>query len=302
MLASLSKNTVKQYDVCFKKWWNFCKVNSINVFSASVPNVIYFLTQLYNKGCQYGTLNSYRSALSLIIGSFISKDDRMQRFFKGVFRLRPQLPKYTSTWDTNCVLDYLNSWHPNESISLDQLSKKTITLLALTTAHRIQTLSKINIKNIKISSQCICIQIPDIIKTSRPGSMQPVLYLPFFPHKPTICPAKTLSAYLDQTSSLRKSNHLFVSTKKPHKLVGSQTLSRWVKTTLGLCGIDTTVFSAHSTRHASTSHAHSVGVSVDAIRNTAGWSGNSLVFGKFYKRPILYNSNMSLARSIIDNQ
>lgn len=281
MLASLSTNSIKQYDVCLRKWWNFCRNKSINVYTTSVPSVIDFLTQLYDQGSQYGTLNSCRSALSLILGPTISNDDRLQRFFKGVFRLRPPQPKYNVTWDTNCVLDRVTEWYwyPNIELSLDLLSNKTVTLLALITAHRVQTLSKINIKNIQMTPGCILIKIPDILKTTKIGSKQPILYLPFFTENPSICPAETLLCYLNRTAPLRKSDSLFVAIKKPHKPVGTQTLSRWIKRTLSDCGIDVTVFSAHSTRHAATSRARSRGVSIDTIRNTAGWSGNSNTFG-----------------------
>lgn len=301
MMASLSANSLKQYDTCLRKWWNYCEHTHTNVFIASIPTVIHFLTKQFHQGAQYGTLNSCRSALAILLGSTISKDDRIQRFFKGVFRLRPSLPKYSYTWDTNCVLDHLSQWYPNEELSFDKLTRKTITLLALTTAHRLQTLSKINIKNINVSSNHISIRIPDIIKTSKAGSKQPMLYIPFFNQKPAICPAATLICYTNKSTPFRKSDLLFVGIKKPHTAVGTQTLSRWVKTTLSECGIDTSVFSAHSTRHASTSRAHSLGVSVDAIRNTAGWSGNSTVFARFYNRTILNNDCTSLAHSIINS-
>lgn len=259
-----------------------------HVYSASIPTVISFFTMLYNNGSQYGTLNTCRSALSLILDHDITSDSRLQRFLKGVFRLRPPLPKYNSTWDTNCVLDHLDTWYPNENISFDQLSRKTLTLLALTTAHRMQTLSKINVKNVECQSNTIAIKIPDFIKTTRPGSKQPIIYLPFFRDKPSICPAQTLIAYLDRTKELRKSDYLF-------------SLSRWIKRTLSECGIDARLFSAHSTRHAAASRARSLGVSVHAIRRTAGCSGNSNTFARFYNRTILANDDLSLAQAIIND-
>lgn len=299
MMASLSHNSFKQYDSCLKKWWNFCNIHNMNPYDSSVPNVIYFLTELYNNGSQYGTLNSCRSALSLVLGPTLTKDDRLQRFLKGVFRLRPPQPKYNVTWDTNIVLDHLSSWYPNNEISLDKLTFKTVMLIALASAQRVQTLSKINIRNIHTSPDRIIIKIPDIVKTSRPGSNQPVIYLPFFSDRPTVCPANSLQNYLEITSSLRKSDNLFIGIKNPHRAVGAQTLSRWLKHTLGECGIDTNVFSAHSTRHAATSQAHSRGVSVDVIRNTAGWSGRSNTFARFYQRLITDCSESDLARSLI---
>lgn len=67
-------------------------------------------------------------------------------------------------------------------------------------------------------------------------------------------------------------------------------------------GIDTEVFSAHSTRHASTSAAHRRGISLDLIKRCAGWSGNSLVFSKFYDRPLTSNCDEgAFAEAIYDS-
>lgn len=262
------------------------------MYEASIPNVMYFLTELFNQGAQYGTLNSHRSALSLIIGARIGSDDRITRLFKGFFKLKPPTPKYNIAWDPSIVLDYLENLYPYNELSLEDLTKKTVTLIILVTAHRVQTISKINIKNICVQPTFISIKIPDLIKTSRVGSVQPCLHLPFFSQRPAVCPANALRCYIDRTNALRgEIENLFISTKRPHKSVGSQTISRWVKSVLCSSGIDTTSFSAHSTRHASTSAAYRSGVSIDVIRRTAGWSGSSLVFGKFYQRPILNNNN-----------
>lgn len=269
------------------------------MYNPTVQDLLNFFTKLYDSSAQYGTLNSCKSALSLILGQTLTSDDRIKRFYKGVFRLRPPLPKYHTTWDTSVVLNSLANWYPNENLSLEELSKKLATLLALTTAHRVQTISKINILNIKFLIDQVNIMIPDLLKTSRPGALQPVLNLPVFKEKPQICPVTTLRSYLLKTQSLRTCNNLFISTKKPHKPITSQTLSKWIKLTLGSCGIDTSIFTAHSTRHATTSKAHQLGVNLNLIRQTAGWSGSSQTFGKFYNR-IIQDSNVnSFAKSIL---
>ncbi|XP_045775512.1 uncharacterized protein LOC123874302 isoform X1 [Maniola jurtina] len=300
MLSSLAESSIKQYDVCLKKWFTHCNRNSINMLEAPVPEVLQFLTSLYSSGAQYGTLNSCRAALSLILGSNISKDERIVRFFKGVFRLRPPLPKYNITWDTSRVLDYLTRYYPYEDLSLERLTMKCVTLLALVTTHRLQTLSKIKVKNIEMVSSQIIIKIPDLIKTSKPGSNQPALILPFFPERPAICPAQALTAYISKTSTLRSQEDLFISYKKPFKVVSTQTLSRWIKTVLKESGIDVSIFSAHSTRHAATSKAYRAGINIDIIRKTAGWSQNSSTFWKYYNRDLICNQeNSSIAKAII---
>ncbi|XP_049886293.1 uncharacterized protein LOC126380737 [Pectinophora gossypiella] len=302
MLASLSNNTIKQYDTCLKKWFAYCHQNNLNTYNTSVTNVLSFLTHIYNEGAKYGTLNSCRSALSLLLGQKIINNDFINRFLKGVFNLRPTLPKYNLTWDIDQVLNFIANWYPNEDLNLEKISKKLITLFALVTAHRAQTFSLIKAENITHNDSGFIIKIPDLIKTSRVGSQQPVLSLPYFSQRPEICPAKTLNVYLNKTRQLRQNtNSLFISFRKPHRSVCSQTLSRWVKNVLTSSGIDTNVFSAHSTRHAATSKALKLGVSLDSIRKTAGWSANSLVFAKYYNKLISNNvsSEIDFARNIL---
>jgi integrase len=302
MCASISDNTIKQYGVVFKKWFLYCNNHNVNVFEASVPYIISFLTEIFHTGVQYSTLNTYRSALSLIVNSRIGPDDRLTRLFKGFYRLRPPTPKYNFTWNPAVVLNFLENWYPNEDISLEQLTKKVVTLIALVTAHRVQTLSKIQISNIAhLNNERIIIKIPSLIKTSRPGSLQPCLVLPFFEEKPQICPAKALSVYINQTNSIRQDDQLFISFKSPYKPVCSQSISRWIKEILSNSGIDTNIFSAHSTRHASTSSAQRQGVNMDVIRKTAGWSDSSSVFARFYQKSLISDDSNDFATSILKN-
>lgn len=116
-----------------------------------------------------------------------------------------------------------------------------------------------------------------------------------------ICPADTLQHYLNKTEALRKDiKALFISFRKPFKKVSTQTLSRWLKDTLQDCGLDTNMFSAHSTRHASTSAAKRKGVNIDIIRNAAGWAERSATFAKFYDRPIIQDKTI-YGQAILSN-
>jgi hypothetical protein len=294
MLASLSDSTIKQYNTYLRQWYDYCIQLKIDYLQASVPHIISFLMKLYEDGSVYGSINCCRSALSLLVGPKITNDDRIARFIKGVFRLRPPRAKYDITWDPSTVLNYFSQKGENNSLPLEELSKKVITLLAIITAHRVQTFSLIKITNITTLSDKIYIKIPDHIKTSRVGSVQPSLVLPFFVNNTKICPASALLNYIDRTNSIRQCQNLFVAYKKPHKAVSSQTLSRWIKSTLENSGIDVTIFSAHSTRHAASSAAKRLGVSIDTIRRTAGWSSSSRVFAQFYNRDVIANEDFSL--------
>lgn len=180
------------------------------------------------------------------------------------------------------------------------ISKKLTTLLALISGHRMQSFSLIQLENIRISADKIEITIPARIKTSQKNAIQPLLTLPFF-HNKKICAAFTLLCYLDSTTEIRNSvKRLFISTNKPVKEVFTQSLSGWVNEVL-TSSVDTTVFSAHSTRHDTTSAAKRLGVDLDLIKKTAGWNKESKTFAKFYNR-IVRSDKQQFALSILESQ
>uniref|UniRef100_A0ABD2WDB4 Tyr recombinase domain-containing protein n=1 Tax=Trichogramma kaykai TaxID=54128 RepID=A0ABD2WDB4_9HYME len=297
----MSESTVKNYDSTLRNWWAFCKGDMPRISKPDTAEILTFLAKEYEIGKSYSTLNGIRSALALVADIEIAKDSNVKRFFKGVSKLRPAQPKYAYTWDPKVVLQYISTMGNNEDLSFKILSKKLITLLALTTGHRMQTFSLIEIRNIKISSEKIEIFVPATIKTSKTGALQPLLTLPYF-HDKLICAASCLTCYLNVSRNFRKEiSRLFVSTNKPTKAVGTQTLSRWVKDTLGESGVDTSVFTAHSTRHASTSKANRRGVDIEQIRKTAGWTQSSNTFARFYNRELAADNN-DFALSILNNE
>lgn len=296
MSASITSSTKSQYCSSWKLWWDYCHNKGCNFYNADVNQILDFLSICFQSGSSYGTLNNHRSAIAFINSCKVAQDDKLRRFFRGIFKLRPCFPKYNVTWNPAIVLDYLSS-QSNESVNVELITKKTVMLLALASGQRVQTLSLIKISNIKIYSDKIIILIDDLIKTSGIGRAQPVINLPFFSQDLSICPATTLQCYMNISSSHRTSlnDKLFLTYKKPFRPATSQTISRWLKDTLSASGIDTSIFSAHSTRHASTSSAARSGISIDIIRRSAGWTDQSSVFANFYNRPMV-DSDSNLLR------
>lgn len=275
--------------------------NKLEIYRYDVKNILRFLTEQFDKGAAYGSINCYRSALSLVLGSELGIDPRIKRFCKGVSKQRPPKPKYNVTWDPSKVLDHLCQWPSNEQLSLKQLSLKLVTLLALTTGQRMQTLSLIEIENIRTCKEYIEIKIPARIKTSGPGRAQPTLMLPFYEENKKVCVATTLQDYLSRTSEVRAGlKHLLISFKKPFNKITTQSISRWIKEVLGASGIDIDIFTAYSTRHASTSAAKRNGISIDLIKKTAGWTEKSKSFAKFYDLEMAKEST-SFANAVINN-
>lgn len=143
------------------------------------------------------------------------------------------------------------------------------------------------------------IRVPYRIKTSAPRRSQPLLSFSRFTERNNLCITSLLEHYLHRTKDLRSRDcdTLVISLKQPHKPVGVQTISRWIRETLTDCGVNSS-FTAHSTRHASTSLAAKK-VIVDLIKRAAGWTDESRVFAKFYNPPIVNTDEF--ANAILSN-
>lgn len=174
------------------------------------------------------------------------------------------------------------------------MTYKVAGLLALATGQRVQTLAAIDINNIRVLEDKIEIKITKRLKTSGKNKAQPTLILPFYTEDVNICPARTIQDYIAKTQTIRGDcDQLLITFKRPFHSASAQTISRWIKTLLTKSGIDTSHFTAHSTRHASTSAAARKGISYDTIRLAAGWSEKSKTFANFYQRPLIPNKDFA---------
>ncbi|XP_050309142.1 uncharacterized protein LOC126745361 [Anthonomus grandis grandis] len=301
IISSLAPSTFTQYNIYYRKWWSFCMSQSKSPYKYSLDTLFLFLTEQYNTGASYSTLNSQYSALSFVFSSIDKEKIFFKRFLKGIYRQKPPQPKYQITWDPSLALDYLAKIYPLPEVPMPKLTCKLVTLLALVTGHRIQTLSKIRIKNIAHFSNRLEIKIPDLIKTSSRNNCQPLLVVPYISENPSLCLASVIDEYIQRTQTHRSNEDdwLILTYAKPVHPATTQRISKWIKNTLSDSGVDINYFSSHSTRHAATSAAYRAGVSIEVIRKAAGWTQKSNTFNTFYNRPLSSDSTL-FARSILN--
>ena len=103
---------------------------------------------------------------------------------------------------------------------------------------------------------------------------------------PLICPIACLRLYIFSTDLLRSpvnEGHLFLCLIRPYRPASGNTLARWIKSFLAKSGVDTHIFSAHSTRGAAASDALRSGAPIDAVLRAGHWSRRS-TFDRFYNR------------------
>lgn len=288
-------STKRQYKVYIEKWIDFCGRNTIQALEATLPETLTFLTELFHSGVGYSAINTARSALSAILPSLqLGSNHITKKFMRGVFNRRPSLPKISSIWDVKCVFDLfrLPAWDI-ENLQLKTLTQKLAVLLILSACERVQFLASLSLSNMVHNDDgSFDFQINVLLKTSKPGNHKSVVkFRPF--QESSLCPATHLARYIRMTSYPNRNDALFLTYRKPHTAASKSSISRWIKEVLFLAGIDISVYGAHSTRSASTSHLKARGIDVDQIIKYVGWT-NAKTFARFYNKPIESGQQLSV--------
>ena len=247
---------------------------------------------LFHQGHQVSYLNVVRSGLSFFLSQLfpIGEDFRVKRLFRFFWKRRPVFPRYLVTWDVCKVLNYLASWHPPSSLSLKDLSLKTLALVAITSSDRAQTIEAIDVEHSEVTHEGIFFPIYSLLKCSKRGRPVKVVKCVRFEVE-GLDVSEYVTAYLQRTFSLRaravskglpKPRNLFLSyqTGKPLRRA---TISKYLLEVLGMAGVNTDCFKAHSTRAGAPSYQSARGASPGQILTQGDWKSLG-VFRKFYDR------------------
>ena len=212
----------------------------------------------------------------------------MKRLFKYYHLKKPIRPKYNTFWPVSQLLEFLKKWHPIESLSMKQLTLKTIALLALTSSDRGQTIHLTKISNMTMDGDEIKFVIKDRIKTTR-RVLKPKIVNVISCELEELNVLNYVKKYIEMTEEHRQSDQLFISWKS-WKPVTKATLARWLKMVLNLSGINSTEYSAHSFRGASLSNAFFKGAPIEKIISAGNWK-NIDTFKNHYCAPA-YDSSI----------
>ena len=253
-------------------------------------SLIEFLTQLFGDNLSYSAINTAKSAVcsvNIMSNIALGKHPSVIRFMKGVFNLRPNLPKNTCIWDINQLLDWVRKKSPVKFLSLKDLTFKLTALIAILSGQRAQTMNLIKLENIVKTKDGLVINITEKVKQSKPGKHVKPISLGSYPPDRRVCVVTVYKEYLKRTKLLRKdSNSLLISYIKPYKEVNVSTISRWLRTIMVQAGIDMNMFTPGTTRSASVSAAHRAQVPLNTILKTGGWFVHN-TFNKFYNKDIV---------------
>ncbi|CAH2284415.1 Hypothetical predicted protein [Pelobates cultripes] len=113
--------------------------------SDTVPLALEFITLKFHSGLSVSSIKTYGSALNFLIPN-LTQDALYLRLLIGLSICRPYTPRYTSTWDVDVLLNFLNSLD-NAKIDLRWTAIKLAYLLSLALAARGAELTQIHISD-----------------------------------------------------------------------------------------------------------------------------------------------------------
>ena len=100
------------YPSVWRRQSSWCAQQQADPVSAPLNVILGHLTELYQEGKQYRTINTAQSVISmtqdLVDGLRVGQHPITIRFIRGIFNSRPPAPTYTTTWDVDRVLIYIH--------------------------------------------------------------------------------------------------------------------------------------------------------------------------------------------------
>ena len=120
-------STTKRYAGHLQRFTQYCHQRNVDPFQATTKIGIEYLTNYFHTGVGYSSVNTARSVLSTIIKTEneipFGELSLVRSFLKGVFNLRPALPRYSTTVD----LKYIKSLKHLKQCDLKSLSSSSKT-------------------------------------------------------------------------------------------------------------------------------------------------------------------------------
>ena len=264
----------------------------------------------------------FSSILPVVGGLTFEKHEVVSQLLRGAFKERPSFPKNVVTWDPHIVLEWMVKLRKNKELLMVDLKGKLCTLLCLLNGQRAQLAPALDTRFMVAETSRYIFDMRKILKPTKPSKHIPPLEFFAFPEEEKLCIVRCLDEYLSRTHVMREivgmvdgdetdndaesdvendkmdnfPKPLILSHSSPYGPVTPATAARYVKLFLGDAGIDLTVFTAHSTRSASTSLGNNLGMRFTDIAKSAGWRQES-TFQKFYRKPIMRNLGDTIMKS-----
>ncbi|CAB3984125.1 Hypothetical predicted protein [Paramuricea clavata] len=171
-MASWREGTKAEYDPYIRKWLDFCMKVKCDLVTPPVPTAIDFLASSFDGGLSYASVNTACSALSYVLLIENSKIPfgqlpPVKHFVKGIFELKPSLPRYRTVWNVSTVFNYPRCQPNIADLSLKDLSLRLTLLLLLLSGQHCQTVYYFTMDNMELSEDKCVFKVTDKVKPGK---------------------------------------------------------------------------------------------------------------------------------------
>ena len=257
----------------------------LNAQTSRLDNVsVRYLALLKDRELSQSTIMTARAAIlcfwELATGRRF-KSALLDRFMRGVEEMTPPPFRTPGVWDPSVILRYYQTQPQNGDLTLRQLTYKTAILIALASAQRVQTLTKLDIEFLTATEQAFCFVLPSRLKQTKNGRSTPDIFLPRSAD-PKTCVWLCVKDYLARTQDKRWFTEFLLITVEPFTPASTTSVSRWIRRVMEQAGVDTRVYRTHSTRAAASSKARKF-VPIEKVLAAADWKGAVTFHSHYHK-------------------
>ena len=248
------------------------------------------------------------SALALVGDTLVKDSPVIAAFMRGVQRQDGTPVRYTCTWDVQKVFALFRGWPANEDLSVDRLTAKTITLLAMAIIGRASDVARLDAR-VRFRDRGMMLTNWSRQKNQRTYVKldMPVKQNSQSPH---LCAVEATRCYLKRTAiwrhveglgdargmpgaDLKQPNFgLILSLVNGHGPLSAQRIAKRVGEVMALAGVDAS-FKPGSIRMAVATALVDAGVPVEQVVALGRWSGKQVV-RTFYLRAKLRTNFMAV--------
>ena len=250
--TSRMASSIANYQSKWLTYRRWCYEEGRSVSNPSVAKVADYLLWLWDsKGLSLSSVKAHRSMLSAVfrfklpeLGEHHVLRDHL-RSFAGE---RPRHLRVPPSWNLDVVLRYLMSseYEPLERLSLRALTKKTLFLVALATAKRVEELQALSRQVAFRGPDMFVSYLPYFVaKTDRPDAPLPRSFKVCSLRKfagdleegSLLCPVRSIRAYLERTkSAVSRASSLFVSLRSPSRQISKNAVSFFLREVISGAG------------------------------------------------------------------
>ena len=137
--------------------------------------------------------------------------------------------KQNETWDPRTLLKFVNSIGKNATLTLQQLTYKTVGLLTLLSGSRVHCVHAFSTLCMTRSEGCYTFYPTVFLKHSRPKFRGKPISYRLYPHNPKLCVVKAVHEYISHKRMVCKTDALLVAHRGPHRSAHRYTGAQWLK-------------------------------------------------------------------------